>query len=70
METVAGKRIGGKSRVSERANKSVRGNKIDVVCVQAKSDDAWCEGMARLREIVGKSFANVDVEEYVNSFRR
>ena len=70
METVAGKRIGGKSRVSERVNKSARGNKIDVVCVQAKSDDAWGESMARLREIVGKSFANVDVEEYVNSFRR
>ncbi|MCR5381107.1 MAG: hypothetical protein K6G44_09015 [Lentisphaeria bacterium] len=70
METVAGKRIGGKSRVSERANKSARGNKIDVVCVQAKSDDAWDDSMARLREIVGKSFANVDVEEYVNSFRR
>ena len=70
METVAGKRIDGKSRVSERANRTARGNKIDVVCVQAKSDDAWCKGMARLREIVGKSFANVDVEEYVNSFRR
>ena len=70
METVAGKRISDKSRISERANKSTRGSKRGVVCAQAQSDDAWSKGMARLREIVGKSFANVDVEEYVNSFRR
>ena len=70
METVVREKRSGKTRVSERANKFVREGKIDGVCVQAKSDDAWGKGMARLREIVGKSFANVDVEEYVNSFRR
>ena len=70
METVAGGKKDGKSRVPARAKKTACGNMIDVVCVQGKSDDAWGKGMARLREIVGKSFANVDVDEYVNSFRR
>ncbi len=70
METVTGQKIVVKVVDPERVSKPARGNKMDVVVAQGKSDDAWGKGMARLREIVGKSFANVDVEEYVNSFRR
>ncbi len=70
METVTGQKIVGKKRVPGQVSKPTRGKKMDVIVAQDKSDDAWCRGMARLREIVGKSFANVDVEEYVNSFRR
>lgn len=33
-------------------------------------DDEWTAGMARMRELMGKAFAGVDVDEYVNSFRR
>lgn len=70
METVTGQKIVGKTRVPGRVSKPARGKKMDIIVAQDKSDDAWGRGMARLREIVGKSFANVDVEEYVNSFRR
>jgi len=33
-------------------------------------EDEWTAGMARMRELMGKAFAGVDVDEYVNSFRR
>lgn len=34
------------------------------------SDREWNAGMARMRELMGSAFAGVDIEEYVNSFRR
>ena len=54
METVTGQKIVGKKRVPGQVNKPTRGKKMDVIVAQDKSDDAWCRGMARLREIVGK----------------
>ena len=34
------------------------------------TDEEWRNGMARMQDIIGKVFANVDVDEYVKSFRR
>ncbi len=34
------------------------------------TDDEWKSGMKRMSDVIGKAFSNVDVDEYVNSFRR
>ena len=34
------------------------------------TDDEWDSGMKRMSDVFGKVFSNVDVDEYVNSFRR
>ena len=33
------------------------------------TDEEYFAALAKLREAFGKAFANVDIEEYVNSFR-
>ena len=34
------------------------------------TDEEWSDGMARMQDVMGRAFANVDVDDYVNSFRR
>ena len=34
------------------------------------TDEEWSDGMTRMQDVMGRAFANVDVDDYVNSFRR
>lgn len=52
-------------RPAKRADKKVAASAS--CCI---SNQDWEAGMARMRELMGSAFAGVDIEEYVNSFRR
>ncbi len=70
MDNLVDNKTAAHTRRARHAVKSQQKRKINISRPNKMTDDEWNSGMKRMSDVIGKAFSNVDVDEYVNSFRR
>lgn len=70
MDTIVEKPQTSRKRRIRRTTKPLPKQRIGILDSHEMTDKEWNDELSRMRDVIGKAFANVDVDEYVNSFRR
>ncbi len=68
METVADRRVRKRRLSGEKSNSTAKGHAREVC--RKSNDFLLSTAFTRLQSIVSNAFTNVDIDDYVNSFRR
>ena len=70
MDTIVEKPQTSRKRRIKHTAKPLSKQRISILDPHEMTDKEWNDELSRMRDVIGKAFANVDVDEYVNSFRR